>query len=110
MRIPTLLIAQRDAAKRTKTPSIWQVFGKKLSRERQEVLLKELFDPQAARSFAELRLLEQILIDRAKILTTVISRARPPGSKRRTGGEIVWSAFGQNQIFKAKDRTKAKLA
>jgi hypothetical protein len=55
MKMANLLIAQGDAPKRTKTPYIWQVFVNTLFPSGPKVLLKELFEAQAALLFVELR-------------------------------------------------------
>ena len=55
MKIADLLIAQRGASKRTKTPFIWQVIVNKLFPGGPKILLKELFEAQAALLFVELR-------------------------------------------------------
>jgi len=59
--------AHRNAPKRTKTPSTWQVFVNRLFPRRPKILLKELFEAQAALLFVELRRFEaNSLLDRRR--------------------------------------------
>jgi hypothetical protein len=48
VKIANLLIAQREAPNRTKTPFIWQVFVNKLSPGSTGDSVKRVFEPQAA--------------------------------------------------------------
>ena len=67
MKMANLLVAQGDAPKRTKTRSVWQVFVNKLFPGGPKILLKELFEAQAALLFVELRRFgAKFLLDRKK--------------------------------------------